>query len=250
MASYLASIYGTEQDKVNCSFYFKIGACRHGDRCSRKHTKPPFSQTILVSNVYQNPRYADPDCKLTDDELQAQFDDFFEDFFVELVKFGTVVEMHVCDNVGEHLIGNVYARYEWEEEAQRAVDALNDRWYNSRPLFAELSPVTDFREACCRQHETNECQRGGFCNFMHVRPPNGRLVRALNHEQAVEIRERKRKEKDAKKEKPTGGWKEEIGTADGGDWKKGSSGGDWRTGESGGEWNDVGRRSQSPPPRK
>jgi splicing factor U2AF subunit len=84
----------------------------------------------LISNVYQNPRYANPDCKLSDDELQAQFDEFYEDFFVELVKFGTVVEMHVCDNVGEHLIGNVYARYEWEEEAQRAVDALNDRWYS------------------------------------------------------------------------------------------------------------------------
>lgn len=110
MAQYLASIYGTEQDKVNCSFYYKvrgyrrlagararvscasltsvhffgaaqIGACRHGDRCSRKHTKPPFSQTILIANVYQNPRHADPDCKLTDEELQAQFDDFFEDFF-------------------------------------------------------------------------------------------------------------------------------------------------------------------------
>lgn len=67
---------------------------------------------------------------MTDEEVQAQFDEFFEDFFVELAKIGTVVEMHVCDNVGEHLIGNVYARYEWEEEAQRAVDALNDRWYN------------------------------------------------------------------------------------------------------------------------
>ena len=35
----------------------------------------------------------------------------------------------VCDNVGDHLIGNVYARYEWETEAQTAVDKLNDRWY-------------------------------------------------------------------------------------------------------------------------
>ncbi len=30
--------------RVNCSFYFKIGACRHGDRCSRIHNKPTFSQ--------------------------------------------------------------------------------------------------------------------------------------------------------------------------------------------------------------
>jgi len=34
MAEYLASIFGTEKDKVNCSFFFKMGACTHGDRCS------------------------------------------------------------------------------------------------------------------------------------------------------------------------------------------------------------------------
>ncbi|CAH6789903.1 U2AF1 isoform 7 [Pan troglodytes] len=56
MAEYLASIFGTEKDKVNCSFYFKIGACRHGDRCSRLHNKPTFSQTILIQNIYRNPQ--------------------------------------------------------------------------------------------------------------------------------------------------------------------------------------------------
>ncbi|XP_008561448.1 PREDICTED: uncharacterized protein LOC103581374 [Galeopterus variegatus] len=42
--------------RVNCSFYFKIGACRHGDRCSRLHNKPTFSQTILIQNIYRNPQ--------------------------------------------------------------------------------------------------------------------------------------------------------------------------------------------------
>uniref|UniRef100_Q8BGJ9-4 Isoform 4 of Splicing factor U2AF 26 kDa subunit n=1 Tax=Mus musculus TaxID=10090 RepID=Q8BGJ9-4 len=56
MAEYLASIFGTEKDKVNCSFYFKIGACRHGDRCSRLHNKPTFSQTIVLLNLYRNPQ--------------------------------------------------------------------------------------------------------------------------------------------------------------------------------------------------
>ena len=51
MAEYLASIFGTEKDKVNCSFYFKIGACRHGDRCSRIHNKPSFSQTIVLQVI-------------------------------------------------------------------------------------------------------------------------------------------------------------------------------------------------------
>ncbi|CAF1592106.1 unnamed protein product, partial [Didymodactylos carnosus] len=58
MAEYLASIFGTEKDKVNCSFYFKIGACRHGERCSRVHNKPTFSQTIIMKNLYLNPSHS------------------------------------------------------------------------------------------------------------------------------------------------------------------------------------------------
>ncbi|KAA3677739.1 splicing factor U2AF 35 kDa subunit [Paragonimus westermani] len=56
MAEYLASIFGTEKDKVNCSFYFKIGACRHGEQCSRLHNKPSFGQTILLQNLYIAPQ--------------------------------------------------------------------------------------------------------------------------------------------------------------------------------------------------
>jgi splicing factor U2AF subunit len=57
-----------------------------------------------------------------------------------------------------------------EDSAEKAVTDLNDRWFAGRPVVAELSPVTDFREACCRQYEQSECTRGGFCNFMHIRP--------------------------------------------------------------------------------
>ncbi|KAI5452948.1 hypothetical protein NCC49_006482 [Naganishia albida] len=186
MASHLANIFGTEQDRVNCSFYYKIGACRHGDRCSRKHIKPPFSQTILLPNVYRNPAHNGQ--IVTKEELQADFDRFFEDFYCGLAQYGNLQEMHVCDNVGDHLLGNVYARYEWEAEAQKAVDDLNNRWYGGKPLYAELSPVTDFREACCRQNEMGECTRGGFCNFMHLSHPTKSLESSLEHSQRLERR--------------------------------------------------------------
>ena len=98
MANYLASIFGTEQDKVNCSFYYKIGACRHGDRCSRKHVKPSYSQTILMQNLFQNPAY-DPNSKLDAKQLQTHFDNFYEDIMCEMVtKYGEVEELVVCDN--------------------------------------------------------------------------------------------------------------------------------------------------------
>lgn len=60
MAEHLASIFGTEKDRVNCPFYFKIGACRHGDRCSRLHTKPSISPTLLLANMYQRPDMITP----------------------------------------------------------------------------------------------------------------------------------------------------------------------------------------------
>lgn len=191
MASYLSSIYGSEQDKVNCSFYLKIGACRHGERCSRKHIKPQFSQTMVIQNMFHNPLHNGTSIgapQMSEDEVRQYFETFYEDVFCELVKFGNLLEMHVCDNVGDHLIGNVYARYEWEDEAQAAVDALQDRWYSGRPLYAELSPVTDFREACCRQNDLGECNRGGFCNFMHLREPPTEMLKELHAQQRVERR--------------------------------------------------------------
>lgn len=181
MAEYLASIFGTEKDKVNCSFYFKIGACRHGDRCSRLHNKPTFSQTIVLQGLYQNPQINNLTMgAISNVEMQEHYDNFFEEVFVELEeKYGAIEEMNVCDNLGDHLVGNVYIKFHKEEHAEKAVNDLNNRWFNAQPIIAELSTVTDFREACCRQYEMGECTRGGFCNFMHLKPISRDLRRKL-----------------------------------------------------------------------
>lgn len=45
------------------------------------------------------------------EEEQDHFDNFFEDVFVECEdKYGTVEEMNICDNLGDHLVGNVYIK--------------------------------------------------------------------------------------------------------------------------------------------
>ncbi|KAE9524361.1 hypothetical protein AGLY_015400 [Aphis glycines] len=222
MAEYLASIFDTERDKVNCSFYFKVGACRHIDRCSKMHNKPTFSQTILLKNMYINPQnFAksadDSHCKseygclhqygilssinkilccfttpsrflnkyllvssVTDEEIQEHYDNFYEDVFIECEdKYGEIEEMNVCVNLGDHLAGNVYIKFRREEHAEAAVNDLNNRWFGGRPIFAELSPVTDFREACCYQYALGECHRCGFCNFMHLKPISLQLRKFL-----------------------------------------------------------------------
>lgn len=173
----MASIFGTEKDRVNCPFYFKIGACRHGDRCSRLHTRPTISPTLLLFNMYQRPDVLNPE--LDRREAQQHFDDFYEDIFEELSKHGEVQNLHVCDNTADHMIGNVYVQYTEEEDAAAALKALSGRFYAGRPIIADFSPVTDFREATCKQFEDNACKRAGYCNFMHLKEISRDLSRRL-----------------------------------------------------------------------
>ncbi|KAK4745759.1 hypothetical protein SAY87_012071 [Trapa incisa] len=184
MAEHLASIFGTEKDRVNCPFYFKIGACRHGDRCSRLHNRPTISPTLLLSNMYQRPDMITPGVDaqgqpIDPKKIQEHFEDFYEDIFEELSKFGEIESLNVCDNLADHMIGNVYVQFKEEDQAAAAVQALQGRFYSGRPIIADFSPVTDFREATCRQFEEDSCNRGGYCNFMHVKMIGRDLRRRL-----------------------------------------------------------------------
>ena len=40
-----------------------------------------------------------------------------------------VEEMNVCDNLGDHLVGNVFVKFKREEDAEKAVADLNNRWW-------------------------------------------------------------------------------------------------------------------------
>lgn len=173
MAKRLARIHGTEEDKVNCPFYFKIGACRHSDRCSRLHHKPAFSQTLLFQHLYKSPGVA------SDEEKLEDFLCFYEDMYMELSKFGRLEGLYVADNLGDHMIGHVYAKFRDEEEATDCLQVMHGRYYNGTLIMAEYSPVTDFREARCRDFDEDNCQRGGYCNFLHVKPVPLPLIQSL-----------------------------------------------------------------------
>jgi splicing factor U2AF subunit len=54
--------------------------------------------------------------------------------------------------------------------------------------------VTDFREACCRQHSEGHCGRGGNCNFMHVRQPSPALLKELQLSQMTYLKKKKAEE--------------------------------------------------------
>lgn len=146
--------------------------------------------------MYQNPRQKaaalEESIEVDDKEAQSQFDEFYEDVFSELANFGELEEMHVTGNLGDHLTGNLYAKFRREEDAALALGKLNGRFYAGRPILGEFSPVTDFREARCRQFDEGECGRGGYCNFIHPVRPSRSLVRDLFRRQRPGSRSRSR----------------------------------------------------------
>jgi len=107
MADRLARVYGTEDDKVNCSYYHKTGACRHGAACGRKHNAPLLSQTLLLKHLWANPAAMLEGGRATADAaaaLQRGFEDMLIDVFDEMSRFGEVEEVHVCDNLCDHMV--------------------------------------------------------------------------------------------------------------------------------------------------
>lgn len=175
MANRLVKIIGTEEDKVNCPFYFKIGSCRHGDNCTRTHLKPTMSQTLLLTHMYDNPPAAIAlagGTKLPEEmikETVRHFEDFYEEVFLEMANFGELEDLAVCDNIGDHIIGSAYVKFYDENDAEKALKSLTGRYYAGKLIMPEYSPVTNFRDAKCRQYEEGSCSRGGYCNFMHLK---------------------------------------------------------------------------------
>lgn len=176
------------------TFYLKIGACRHGDRCARKHIRPNYSRSVLIQNFCQNPRLCSSNKGKSEEKKEEEalkFDNFIKDVFIECsLKYGTIEDLVVCENDNTHLNGNTYIKFKDEQAAEKCQSDLNNRWFDGRPVYAELSPVRDFSDASCRQHELHECTRGGMCNFMHLKKPSRGLLGGLFRSQRKMLKER------------------------------------------------------------
>ncbi|KAK6871961.1 DNA replication complex GINS protein PSF2 [Candida tropicalis] len=209
------------ENLVVCSFYTRIGACRHGENCSKKHIRPNSSNTIMLANLYQNPKVKksnntdngseqlipasesgktevemaneeepqedkeeksqqqkeveESEDDPTEEEIQEYFDQFYADVFVHISQMRPIYKLSVCENQNDHLNGNVYVQFFSEEDAGFVNRQLNSEWFNERPVYSELSPVSDFEEAHCRAYDN-----GGCDHLIGTRIPN---LRAMRREQ-------------------------------------------------------------------
>ncbi|KAM3877413.1 U2 small nuclear ribonucleoprotein auxiliary factor 35 kDa subunit-related protein 2-like [Diretmus argenteus] len=169
--------YGTERDVANCPFFLKTGACRFGDRCSRKHVHPTSSPTLMIRGMFVT--YGMEQCHRDDydtdaclehseEELQEYFLDFYHDVLEEFKSIGKVVQFKVSCNFEPHLRGNVYIQFDTEEQCREAFIKFNGRWYAGKQLHCELCPVTRWKNAICGLYDRQKCPKGKHCNFLHV----------------------------------------------------------------------------------
>ncbi|XP_065097722.1 U2 small nuclear ribonucleoprotein auxiliary factor 35 kDa subunit-related protein 2-like [Paramisgurnus dabryanus] len=169
--------YGTEKDKANCPFFLKTGACRFGERCSRKHEHPLSSTTLMVKGMFvtfgmvqigRDDYDTDASLEYSEEDVHQQFLDFYEDVLPEFKNAGKVVQFKVSCNFEPHLRGNVYVQYDTEEQCKEAFMMFNGRWYAGKQLQCEFSPVTRWKTAICGLYDRRKCPKGKHCNFLHV----------------------------------------------------------------------------------
>jgi len=131
---------------------------------------------------------------------------------------GPVSSIRVCRNWDSNRksLGYAYVNFHQAEDAERALGKLTGRFYSGKLIQAEYTTVSDFREARCRAFHETRCNRGAYCNFLHIKHiPKAikrRVVREMYDEHPEYLGQTTRKEKKEKKEKKEGKEKKEKGS--------------------------------------
>merc|ERR1719359_2106594 len=160
-----------------------------------------MSQTLLLSHMYPNTPEA-----------------FYVEVFLELANYGEIEDLVVVDNLCDHMIGNVYVKYYHEEDAERALGKLTGRFYSGKLIQAEYTTVSDFREARCRAFHETRCNRGAYCNFLHIKHiPKAikrRVVREMYDEHPEYLGSTRTSKKEKKRSRSRGEKRDKEGKED------------------------------------
>ncbi|KAI3842269.1 hypothetical protein MKW98_026059 [Papaver atlanticum] len=84
-------------------------------------------------------------------------EDFNEDLFDELSKYGEIESLNIYDNLADHMLGNVYVQFREEEHAANALKNLTGRFCADQLQCFEVSPLWSGRKFCfCIQQGQSE----------------------------------------------------------------------------------------------
>eukprot|EP00331_Platyophrya_macrostoma_P019289 CAMPEP_0176462390 /NCGR_PEP_ID=MMETSP0127-20121128/35236_1 /TAXON_ID=938130 /ORGANISM="Platyophrya macrostoma, Strain WH" /LENGTH=203 /DNA_ID=CAMNT_0017854293 /DNA_START=173 /DNA_END=784 /DNA_ORIENTATION=+ len=131
--------------------------------------------------------------------VKKHFEKFYKLVWRTFMELGKIAELRVVSNLGEHLLGNVYIRFENRADAGRVVEELNKKSFEGIPLLPELSPVFDFANGCCKEDAQGECTRGSVCNYLHIIKISKSVLEKLEKEQTKFYKKREDREKKSRK---------------------------------------------------
>ena len=83
--------------------------------------------------------------------------------------FGELKDLFVVDNLSEHLIGNVYAKFFDEKASKNAFDNLQGKYYHTDLVVEEYCPIINPKDGKCYKYEDGLCNKGPHCNFLHFK---------------------------------------------------------------------------------
>ena len=96
--------------------------------------------------------------------------------------FGELKDLFILDNLSEHLIGNVYAKFCDEKAAANAYDNLQGKYYHSDLVVEEYCPIINPKDGKCYKFEDGLCNKGPYCNFLHFKDISLSLIKSLKDE--------------------------------------------------------------------
>jgi len=161
-----------DKENIVCNFYEKIGCCRFGDKCFKKHQKPKLSDTLIMNNMLdRNEDYLD----------QEYFKHIFEDVLSVFKEFGDIKYLAICCNDVPHLKGTIYIQYRKEEEGLKALQGITGRYYAYKQLVPEFCPKLNWNKAVCASFVKGNCNNK-WCNYLHLFQNPNRLYDINNKE--------------------------------------------------------------------
>ncbi|KAM8717003.1 hypothetical protein ACLKA7_003813 [Drosophila subpalustris] len=176
----LCRVVETHPEERLCEFFTRTNCCRYGNACTFNHKRPMLAKILLIRHFFTHPllqaddtstEYANADehLELTDQDLRADYDEFFKDVVGEVEKFGKIINFRAVRNTLPHLRGHVFVEYAQERSALRAFINLQGRYYASKRLSVEFSNINTWRGAICAR----KCPKGYTCGYLHLfRNPN------------------------------------------------------------------------------
>eukprot|EP01066_Platyproteum_vivax_P007567 Platyproteum_vivax@DN296_c0_g1_i1.p1 len=148
----------SDEDIINCPDFWSVGACRNGDRCTKRHSLPNNSDCLIIRGLY---KYCSTLSIPEDDFLTS----FYADIFEQFANFGEVEDVIICDNTSEFMRGNVYVKYANIDHATFALKQLTGRCVAGTIVKPEFTFV-DFRKAICSRSNLNMCFSPN-CRLIH-----------------------------------------------------------------------------------